>query len=307
MKRVKHMNFQGKVIDCCYANNMSEHKGFHKYAVTGVKVMQKTADDEEEKKNKETKNTNVERITEFDPEFLYVRVRAVTANIPNNNGDLFIIDELKRTFKTFINQRVFKNHKSDNVTNAVGRIVDAVWVDHPQDKEHPYVECLLEIDRKKDQELVRGIEKGYISDVSMGCRVEYSICSCCGNKAHTEREYCDCIKKAKGKHYCPYCKKKSEPHGIHEENYGVEFFELSFVTDGADREAVVKEIVASDAMTGSLQEKFHKVGQILVDSNNPVFQEAGIFLRKMASEEIISNKDMERAERFIDLIDSFIE
>jgi len=303
----------GRIVDHCKASDLNNHKSFNKFA-SGTKYMIKQAEEEQEEKEtvqkediKGDKKENYEKITEVDPEFVYVRVRAVTANVPNNNGDLFEREELYRTYQTFVNQRVFKNHKSDDVTNAQGKIIDAIWVENPEDQDHPYVECLLEIDRKKDPDLVRGIEKSYITDVSMGCRVEYSVCSCCGNKAHTEEQYCDCVKKHKGQKFCPIHKKSLKPNGIYESNFGVEFFELSFVTDGADRDAVIKEIVASNAMFGDINERLNKVGQILVDSPNVMFQDCGICLKRIASSDVISTKDMEIAEKVMNLIESFID
>jgi hypothetical protein len=290
---------------------MDSHKGFSKYAAF-QKMAKHGYDDKEkkdEKKNKSDKETDdTEKIVEFDPEFLYVRVRAVSANVPNNNGDLFEEDELRRTYKSFINKSVFKNHKSDDVTNAVGRIVDAVWVDNAEDHDHPYVECLLEIDRKKDHDLVRGIEKGYTRSVSMGSRVEYSVCSCCKNKAYKEEDYCECVKHYKGQNFCPDHKRKCEPNGIYESNFGVEFFEISFVTDGADREALVKEIVASnDATVTHLVSKMASVGQILVDTDSPFLQESGGLLKKYASMDVISSKELKIIGNLLDLVDDLTD
>jgi len=691
MTQVKLMNFSGRVIDHCDGKKLSDHKGMTRFA-TGFNLMKKYAAGDKDK-------SDFDKLTDYDPEFLYIRVRAVTAGIPNNNGDLFEIEELSAKFHTFIDQRVFKNHKSEDVTNAVGQIVDVLWVENPNDKEHPYVECLLKIDKKKDPELVRGVEKGYITDVSMGavisgtsimlenysikniedmdmkndkirtysgnvsgirnmqivpysgeiykvkvlginnelgithehpvyiipkdqlncdnewnskakcfpnnksinkscqtqtctiedvktyvmefveaeslrvgdyvalpfpaeevtpeyvtkefarllgyyvaegwvrgketrnenmiqfclsadeseyidevqfliksilgqdvnisvdyfldrngcyitvwdeglhsklstlggkhaknkildgsvilwdyemqkefigayingdgfqqgrdgiacmstaseglsyqiqiilsrlgiisnveklvhvanensvvetglesieyqisigayyakdiakyskitpvvtsmksdrkfiyknylmspvvgirteyfegfayniesdieesfianrmavhnCRVEYSVCSCCGNKAHTETDYCDCVKKYKGQKHCPVHKKSMGEYGIYESNFGVEFFELSFVTDGADREAIIKEIVASDALSGQLHEKLSKIAQILIDSRNPIFQENGRYMRHLASCDIISTKDQQIVDKMLDMIETFID
>jgi hypothetical protein len=289
----------GKVIDYCKADDMPSHKGIMRFSSSNT--LSKFAQDKGEDKK------DFEKLIEYNPEFLYVRVRAVTAAIPNNNGDLFTVEELKRTYETFKKQRVFKNHKSDDVTNAVGDIIDVLWVENPQDKEHPYVECLLRLDRKKDPELVRGVEEGYISDVSMGCRVEYSVCSCCGNKAHKEDEYCTCVKKYKGQKFCPEHRKNLGEHGIYEANFGVEFFELSFVTDGADKEAVVKEVIASGAFGRELHTKMAMTGQILVDTTNPIFQEYGKYLKKIASKEIISNKEQDIVDGILDTIQKFID
>ena len=292
---VKTINFNGKILDFCRASEFGAHRAFNKFASLNGLI-----------KEGKDQGGDVDRVSEVNPECLYIRVRAVTANTPNNNGDLFTRDELKRTYKTFIGKNVFKNHKSDDVTNTLGKIIDAIWVENPSDADHPYVECLLEVDRMKDKDLVRSVEMGHITDVSMGCRVEFSVCSCCDNRAHTEDQYCECVKNHKGQKYCPVHKKNNSPDGIYESNFGVEFFELSFVTDGADKDAVIKEILASGATSGTMVEKLSKVGQILVDSPNTMFQECGLFLRCVASKEVVSSDDMEKATKIIDLIESFI-
>ena len=100
-----------------------------------------------------------------------------------------------------------------------------------------FVELLKAVDKKAYPELARGIEKGYITDTSMGCRCGKSICSICGNVATTEDEFCDHIKNYKGSTY------NGLP--VFEDNRDVDFFEDSFVTIGADPEAKILEKVAS--------------------------------------------------------------
>ena len=60
-------------------------------------------------------------------------------------------------------------------------------------------------------------------------------------------------------------------------------------------------------MSGDLKEKLAKVGQCLIDSPNPVFQETGRLLTKYSSMDVLSSQDLQRAEKIIDMIDSFID
>ena len=150
----------------------------------------------------------------------------------NDNGDFFSEEELKSKYKTFIGKSAFVDHNNENVENARGIIVDAVWNDRGK-----FVELLKAVDKKAYPELARGIEKGYITDTSMGCRCGKSICSNCGNVATTEDEFCDHIKNYKGSTY------NGLP--VFEDNRDVDFFEDSFVTIGADPEAKILEKVAS--------------------------------------------------------------
>lgn len=195
-------------------------------------------------------------------DFLYVRNRAVSAgnviehedgsatSVPidefykhyeryskicrgaNDNGDFFSEEELKKCYKSFIGKSVFVDHQNENVEAARGIIVDAVWNDRGK-----FVELLKAVDKKAYPELARGIEMSYITDTSMGCRCGSSICSICGNKAVTEDDFCDHILYYKGSTY------NGLP--VFEDNRDVEFFEDSFVTQGADPQAKILERVAS--------------------------------------------------------------
>jgi hypothetical protein len=202
------------------------------------------------------------KVAPKEDDFLYVRVRAVSAGnvieqpdgsgqlIPmedllknlsmyakkirgaNDNGDFFSYEELKKTYKSFIGKSAFVDHKNENVENARGIVLDAAWNERCK-----FVELLIAVDKKAFPELCRGVEMGYITDVSMGCRCGTSICSVCGNKAHTEDEFCDHVLKHKGGEF------KNLP--VFEDNQDIEFFEISFVSQGADKQAKILEKVAS--------------------------------------------------------------
>ena len=118
-------------------------------------------------------------------DFLYVRNRAVSAgnvienpdgsatSVPidefyknyeryskicrgaNDNGDFFSEEELKKSYKSFIGKAAFVDHQNENVENARGIIVDAVWNDRGK-----FVELLKAVDKKAYPELARGIELG---------------------------------------------------------------------------------------------------------------------------------------------------
>lgn len=206
--------------------------------------------------------SKVVKIAPKEDDFLYVRVRAVSAGnviehdngyaelVPmeilmenldkygkkirgaNDNGDFFAYDELKRTYKSFIGKSAFVDHKNDNVEEARGIILDAIWNERGK-----FVELLIAVDKKAFPELCRGIEMGYITDVSMGCRCGKSICSVCGNEAVTEEDFCNHILTGKGR--------EIDNKPVFEDNRDIEFFEISFVSQGADKQAKILEKVAS--------------------------------------------------------------
>jgi hypothetical protein len=69
----------------------------------------------------------------------------------------------KSVYQTFVGKGNYKDHNNSKVADAVGIILDAV----PNHRVKS-VELLLAVDRTKDPMLVRGIDSGYITDVSMG-------------------------------------------------------------------------------------------------------------------------------------------
>ena len=169
----------------------------------------------------------------YDPDFLYIKVRAVSAGEfygDNKNGDWFPAEELKRTYHTFLTAHVFKNHENKDVANAIGDVLSAVWDDAMK-----CVVLILKVDRKIAPTVTRSIEKGYMTDVSMGCRVPYSICSICGNKARNPKEYCEHIR---------LYRRRIFPDGrkAYEININPKFHDISIVLNGAEKVAKITDI-----------------------------------------------------------------
>ena len=134
-----------------------------------------------------TKTAKLVTVAPKEDDFLYIRNRAVSAgnvipqpdgsaiSVPideyyknfekyskicrnaNDNGDFFSEEELKSKYKTFIGKSAFVDHNNENVENARGIIIDAIWNDRGK-----YVELLKAVDKKAYPELARGIEKGLI-------------------------------------------------------------------------------------------------------------------------------------------------
>lgn len=113
-----------------------------------------------------------------------------------------------------------------------------------------------------DENLEMQANHSYILNniVSSNCQVAYSNCSICGHAAKTTREYCNHVKFHKGSAY------NGRP--CYEENHGIEFIEISFVTTGADPQAKVLEVIARKRGL-DLQELMQKAAS----SNDPYFIE----------------------------------
>ncbi len=175
---------------------------------------------------------------------LWVRARAIDADVVNANGDYFSEEELLAeveikgekipAYKTFEGVPIYTNHKNDDIEEAKGKVVYAEW-----DADEKCVWTTFYIDEEAYPHIVRGIRMNYMSDVSMGCSVSSGTCSECGNVAQIEKEYCDCLKKFKGK-------KNDKGKKVYEKNHGIKFIELSVVGDGAFDTCAIEEIYDVD-------------------------------------------------------------
>ncbi|MFM9634972.1 hypothetical protein ACKI10_46655, partial [Streptomyces galilaeus] len=81
-----------------------------------------------------------------------------------------------------------------------------------------------------------------------GCQVQSGECSKCGDVAHTEKDYCECLKKYKGKVH-PKTKEK-----VYEKNFELKFIELSVVGDGAFDSCGIEFIYDKDELLDKAEE-----------------------------------------------------
>ena len=198
----------------------------------------------------------------LDPErFCYLRVRAISGGEtwgPNDNGDYFPAAELAARHHTFVYCPVYLDHRNWDARDAVGIVVASTY--HPGPEPGDWVEVIQAIDKRVasktimhhlpgSPDLITAIRDGKITDTSMGCFVEYSFCSICGNRATEEWEYCPHIAHSKGMRV----QTASGPVVAYEENHGPFFFEDSIICTtivmgggGADRDAkYLSEVIAS--------------------------------------------------------------
>lgn len=167
-------------------------------------------------------------VEQKDPRFVYAIARAVTADVPNKNKDMFPLDEIKRAYTTFIGRNIFLDHNTKSVRNAVGKIIAA---ELREDEEgHTYVACLFKVDRELHPDIARKIENGIIDSVSMGSNVSKAICSICSNPASRESDF------------CIHQKNPMLYAGYYSINTGIEFTELSLVSVPADPEAKMHKV-----------------------------------------------------------------
>ena len=162
----------------------------------------------------------------------------------NSNGDWFSEEQLnpKGTtaygYKTFEKANLFEHHANKNPALSRGRIPLAVWNDRMR-----RVEIIAVNDRHRCEELgssgiVADIDLGKMPPVSMGTRVAYDVCSRCGNKAKTTREYCGHLRHEMG-HV------RSDGTATYAVNIRPRFFDLSYVHVPAAKESGVLAKVAN--------------------------------------------------------------
>ena len=241
----------------------------HEFAPSVMKVASTISKDVD---NEDLGGFDLEAGVKDHPDHLFVKVLAIKKDEPNDNGDAFNEEELKKATQSFIGCPLFCNHANDDIEKARGKVVHA-WYD---DKSGG-IWTINMVDKVAYPKLARGIEEGYITGTSMGCQVQYSICSICHNKAHVADEYCTHVKERKtkkfsGKTKCKFhdskCKPKSEDNCpvcncsaknteeivhkealIHEWNYGLKFIEDSFVVNPACHDCLVECILNVPEMT----------------------------------------------------------
>ena len=168
------------------------------------------------------------------PGMIYVRSRAISSRC-NDNFDEFPAEEIEKGYETFIGKPVFVNHHNANHRRARGVIVAAVLHrdQNPDGSPDTWVEVLMEIDAVRFPLLAQAILRGEIDRTSMGCDVAYSKCSFCGNKAVTPLDYCDHIKRHKGRRI----RRRNAASGrqedvlVREICYGLRFFENSVLVE----------------------------------------------------------------------------
>lgn len=81
---------------------------------------------------------------------------------------------------------IFKNHANKDKKTSLGQILKAFW-----NAKMKRVELVLEIRNERDLELVKRIIDGDFPAVSMGCRIKWDVCSICGHRAPTRKDYCN--------------------------------------------------------------------------------------------------------------------
>jgi len=203
------------------------------------------------------------QLMQRDPNMKYYIVTGIHGDTPNNNGDYFrYAEELLKirpsilmaqssdpaqhklpvyTYQTWNNRGSYINHNSIpedwNNPNRVGTIIDTYPIH--DDKR---VDFLVAVDKRKAPWLVRAIDEGAVTDVSMGCWVDWSLCGRCGHLATAEENWCDCLRYYKGRDM------DGDGTKVYEDNRDITGMEISWIVggSGADSDAKYRMTLAGE-------------------------------------------------------------
>ena len=200
-------------------------------------------------------------------DYIFPIPRAVTADIPNNNGDCFDHPELTRfspqhrcmVFETFRNDPLHVEHAASDPKTARGYLPDVVYL--TQDPKDKHVLTIAAVDTTKDVPFAEGVLNGDIDKFSMGCICSHVKCSyskCKNPVAYTDKELCDHLKW--------YKMATLDRELIFEHCYGVEYQELSAVGNPADPKAVTQALLkyaSKQAEYGNIKASFNVISSLV--------------------------------------------
>lgn len=197
--------------------------------------------------------------TEINRKYSDYRVTSETDKYINNNLDCWSRGVIKKSYKTFVGAHNFVEHVQIEELSK-GRIIDAVLRDIG---ESIYVDILVATD-KKHEDLVSQIISGEMNGMSMGCSVDFTICTKCGHVASDEAQMCTHVKYEKGNTFYDESGNKHRVaelcgHETEGDTGGVTFIEASWVSVPAFRGAVARntlEIPTKKASLNSVPSKW---------------------------------------------------
>lgn len=213
----------------------------------------------------------------------------------NNNGDSWERDLLKKASKTFLGADNFCEHVQIPELSK-GKIIDVALREVPfckssngEDLTTLYVDILIATN-KGHKDLIEKIQSNEYNATSMGCLIQYSICSQCGRIAEDESEACKHVKYFKGNHFYDKNGVKrivAELCGSSDNPESCKFIDASWVRKPAFEGAVLNKILPFDV---DLSEKLQKAVAI------PSFEYMPGMYLKAASDAASLYKDVRAQE-----------
>jgi len=220
-----------------------------------------------------------------------------TSKMLNANGDGWETKLLKIAYSTFRGAYNYLEHHQVPADKK-GWVVDAISREVEIEGEKPviYIDLLVATE-KKHEDLIARIESGQLNSMSMGCKVSYTYCSKCGNKAKDEVDLCEHIRYQKGNTFYDengVQRVIGELCGHYSDPSSVEFIEASWVADPAFKGAVKRNFIPIISNV-SIPKKANKFDEISCD-----LIKVAKNLQKMAQEEEKQDDLEKKQEEAID-------
>ncbi len=204
---------------------------------------------------------------QIDRKYADYYVTPQTSKYVNNNNDCWERKLLLACFKTFIGAENYVEHiqipelsKGKIIDAAARNIGDSIYVD------------ILIATNRKHKPLVEAITSGKIGTLSMGCSVEFTTCTKCGNVAEDETHLCPHIRYFKGQEFIDEFgnkRKIAELCGhVEAEPGSVKFIEASWVANPAFTGAVLRSILNPaevEGLAGKMQLAFQQQARTTFD------------------------------------------
>jgi hypothetical protein len=158
----------------------------------------------------------------------------------NVNGDYFPETALQHEgpeygFQTFMHWAYpFMHHVNKDPARAYGEKVTLSGYDPQMHR----VLLIVTVSEEKCRDILADLANGIYWDVSMGCRVPWDECSICKNRARNRGEYCPHLRYQMNKIL-------QDGRRVFAYNWLPKFFDISFVTIGAEKASHVLKKVAS--------------------------------------------------------------
>jgi hypothetical protein len=174
------------------------------------------------------------------------RIKPECDRFVNDNNDAWRRPVLLKSYHTFIGADNFCEHVQIK-EQSKGKVIDAI----PRDiGPSVYIDLLVATSRDFG-DLIRGIESGEINSLSMGCIIEESTCTKCGNVAYDESNMCSCVRYEKGNYFYDELGRKNRIAELcgNESlggSAGVVFNDASWVGTPAFKGAVIRNIISTE-------------------------------------------------------------
>ena len=171
-----------------------------------------------------------------DKRAVYLHIPAVVAGElygPNNWGDYFPEESLKKTYKSFYNAKVYRRHKNKDPRKSLGDVVLASY--NPKMRR---VELVIKVYRDLAPDIAEKADAGQPVGFSMGCRVPYEECSVCSQKVFKTADRCE--------HMKHHMNQEVEGKLCYAINRYPDFFDISETPNPADKTVWSIKKVASE-------------------------------------------------------------